>query len=112
VNDIWEQTSFFFVAPVIYDEKTVQKRWKENSSIQLTELMTVLKNIDEFTSDFTEAVVKKWIETMNYHTGEIMNALRLTIVGESKGPHLFDIIEIIGKEETLSRLHRAIHTLE
>ena len=108
IKDLWEQSSFFFVAPQIYDEKTVKKRWKEETPAQLNELIEILQPIDDFSAHHTEEVVKSWITEKEYHLGNIMNAFRLALVGESKGPHIFDITEILGKEETISRIQKAI----
>ncbi|MDR0976773.1 MAG: glutamate--tRNA ligase [Prevotellaceae bacterium] len=112
VHELWELCSFFFVAPTAYDEKTVKKRWKEYSAAQMAELMEVLAGIDDFSIDGQEAVVMAWIADKGYHTGDVMNAFRLTLVGEGKGPHMFDISWLIGKEETLARMKRAIETLK
>jgi glutamyl-tRNA synthetase len=111
VTDLWEQTTFFFVAPVSYDEKTVKKRWKEDSAEKMQELIAVLQEIEDFSAPHTEMLVMSWIESKEYHTGNLMNALRLALVGESKGPHIFDIMEIIGKEEVIERLKKAIQKL-
>ncbi|MDO5665996.1 MAG: glutamate--tRNA ligase [Bacteroidia bacterium] len=108
VKELWDQASFFFVAPTSYDEKTVKKRWKAETPAQLSELVHVLQNIDNFSSEHVEKEVKQWIENKNYHLGNIMNAFRLAIVGESKGPHMFDITALIGKQETIVRLEKAI----
>lgn len=108
VKELWDQSSFFFVAPTAYDEKVVKKRWKEESSSQLSELVEVLKGIEDFSSHNQEEIVKGWIESKGYHLGNIMNAFRLAVVGESKGPHMFDITATIGKEETIARLENAI----
>jgi len=111
VNEIAEQSSFFFLAPETYDEKTVQKRWKEETPNQMRELIAVLSEINEFSSAKTEEIVKAWIEAKGYNLGAIMNAFRLAIVGAPKGPNVFDIVSIIGKEETVRRLERAIKTI-
>lgn len=111
VKELWAQSSFFFAAPTTYDEKTVQKRWKAETSAQLAELIDVLNAISDFTPHATEEIVKAWIAEKEYHLGNIMNAFRLAIVGESKGPHMFDITAIIGKEETIARLKKAIETI-
>ena len=108
VKELWDQASFFFVAPTAYDEKVVKKRWKEESPSQLSELAEVLKGIEDFSSHNQEEIVKGWIESKGYHLGNIMNAFRLAVVGESKGPHMFDITATIGKEETIARLQKAI----
>jgi len=112
IPELWEQSYFFFKAPDTYDEKTVKKRWKEDSPKQLTELCSVLEDISDFSAHHQEEVVKKWIEEKGYHLGNIMNAFRLAVVGESKGPHMFDITAAIGKEETLRRLRTAISKIE
>lgn len=112
VKELWDQSSFFFQAPNSYDEKVVKKRWKEESPAQLTELVEVLKSIDDFSAHNQEEIVKAWIESKGYHLGNIMNAFRLAIVGESKGPHMFDITATIGKEESIHRLEKAIQTIK
>ena len=78
----------------------------------MTELGEVLAAIDEFIPQNQEAAVMNWIEANGYHTGNIMNAFRLALVGEGKGPHMFDISWVLGKEETLARLHRAVEVLK
>lgn len=112
VKELWEQTSFFFVAPETYDEKTVKKRWKADSATQLGELIEVLRKREPFDIAGTETEVKAWIEQKGYHLGNIMNATRLALVGEGKGPHIFDITEALGKEESLRRIQRAIEVLK
>lgn len=112
VKELWDAASFFFVAPTTYDEKTVKKRWKEDSAAQMAELAGVLSNIDDFSAATQEHVVMDWIADKEYHTGNIMNAFRLALVGEGKGPHMFDISYVLGKEETLNRLQRAIEILK
>lgn len=111
IKELWGQASFFFKAPDTYDEKTVKKRWKEDSAQRLSELIDVLQGITDFRSENTENIVKAWIENNGYHLGNIMNAFRLAVVGESKGPHMFDITELLGKEETIQRIRKAICTL-
>ncbi len=111
VHEMWPLCSFFFVAPTEYDEKTVKKRWKEDSAQQLSELMQVLEGIDDFSLENQEKIVHAWIEEKEYKLGNIMNAWRLTLVGEGKGPGMFDISAFLGKEETLRRMKRAIEVL-
>lgn len=112
VKELWDQSSFFFIPPAVYDEKTVKKRWKEDSPQLMEELGMVLDNIEDFSSHNQETIVKAWIEQKGYHLGNVMNAFRLAIVGESKGPHMFDITALIGKEETLQRLQKAIREIK
>jgi len=112
VKDLWNECKFFFVAPTEYDEKTVKKRWKEDSPERMLELAEVIEGIDDFSLENQEKVVMAWIESKGYHLGNIMNAFRLTLVGEGKGPHMFDISEVLGKEETLARIRKAVECIK
>ncbi|MDL2228349.1 glutamate--tRNA ligase [Bacteroidales bacterium OttesenSCG-928-K03] len=107
IKDIWEQVSFFFEAPAEYDEKIVQKRWKENTADELKVLITILEGINNFSAEECEAKVKEWITNNEINPGNMFNVLRLCLVGAGKGPGVFDIMEIIGKEESISRIERA-----
>ena len=111
VKELWPLCSFFFEAPTEYDEKTAKKRWKEDSAQQLTELIGVLEGIDDFSLENQEQIVHAWIEQKGYKLGNIMNAWRLALVGEGKGPGMFDISAFLGKEETIRRTKRAIEVL-
>jgi len=112
VKDLWEQSYFFFEAPKEYDAKVVKKRWKEHTPALMADLKTLLENIEDFTSSNVELIVKQWISDKELRMGQILNAFRLCIVGAAKGPHLFDITEIIGKTETLERLQRGINQIK
>jgi len=109
-KDIWEQTDFFFKAPEIYDQEAIKKHWKENSGLLLMELKSLIENISDF-SAATEPVVKAWIDEKGYNTGAIMNPFRLVVVGALKGPHMFDIISWIGKDETLKRIDKGLSAI-
>lgn len=111
VKELWPLCSFFFIAPTSYDEKTVKKRWKPYSTQQMTELVEVLKDIDDFSVEGQEPIVEQWIADKGYKMGDIMNAFRLTLVGVGKGPGMFDISAFLGKEETIKRLRKAIEVL-
>ncbi len=111
VKDIWDQTDFFFKAPESYDSDGVKKRWKEDSPQLLLELKSILENTADFSAEAIEPVIKAWIEKKGYNTGAVMNAFRLVIVGALRGPHIFDIISWIGKDETLKRIDRGIARL-
>ena len=108
VRDLWDQSRFFFEAPTEYAEKDVRKRWKEGMPQIMEELVTLLEGVNDFSSENLEPIVLNWINEKGYHLGNVMNAFRLTVVGECKGPHMFDITEILGKEETVRRIRRGI----
>jgi len=112
VKELWPLCSFFFIAPIEYDAKTVKKRWKPDSAMVMGELSEVIENIEDFSVEGQESVVMAWVEQKGYKLGDVMNAFRLALVGEGKGPGMFDISAFLGKEETLRRLRRAIEVLK
>jgi glutamyl-tRNA synthetase len=111
VNELWDQVAYFFTAPDSYDEKTVRKRWKQDTPEHMRQLAGLIRQMDDFSAENQENIVMEWIQKNGLHTGNIMNAFRLAIVGEGKGPHIFHITKIIGKEETIERLERAVSLL-
>lgn len=111
INELWEQTAFFFEAPQEYEEKSVRKRWDEQMGSRMNELIEILRNLPSMESHAAEETVLGWITEKGYHMGNVMNAFRLAVVGYCKGPHMFDITEILGREETIIRLQKAIERL-
>lgn len=111
VKELWPLCKFFFVAPEEYDEKTTRKRWKPQSPRQMSELCSVLENLSDFSMETQEAAVNQWLLDNDYKMGDVMNAWRLTLVGEGKGPHMYEISSFLGREETLRRMRRAISVL-
>jgi glutamyl-tRNA synthetase len=114
VSDFWDHGHFFFKPPEEYDQKAVKKSWKEDTPGIMKELINVLSDIEisEFTTENTEKKVKQWINKKELGMGEVMNPFRLCIVGELKGPHLFDIIKLIGKKETLARIKTGLRNIK
>lgn len=113
VNDLWDLCHFFFVAPKEFNEKDVQKRWKPETPAMLTDLHAFLQTLDTFdNAEQTEATVKAWCEEKGYGLGNVMNPFRLTLVGEMRGPQMFAITQILGKDEVLRRLAYALETIK
>ncbi len=110
VTDFWELSDYFFVAPTTYDEKAV-KNWKEETPALMQQLISVIENIGDFSSENMEAIIKDWMTKNEIGMGKVMQPFRLSLVGALKGPHLFDIAEMIGKEETIRRLESAIKNI-
>ncbi|HKO75829.1 MAG TPA: glutamate--tRNA ligase [Flavobacterium sp.] len=110
VSEFWEMSDFFFIAPANYDEKA-SKNWKAETPALMQELISVIEEISDFTSLNIETIVKDWMTKNEIGMGKIMQPFRLSLVGALKGPHLFDIVEVIGKQETISRLQKTIATL-
>ncbi|MBT8284350.1 MAG: glutamate--tRNA ligase [Flavobacteriaceae bacterium] len=111
VNDFWELSSYFFSRPESYDEKAVKKQWKDHTPGILKEVSGILSNIKNYDSASIEEGVKQWITESGKSFGMVMAPLRLVIVGGLKGPHLFDILALIGREESVERIKVAIEQL-
>jgi len=111
VEDLWELGSFFFIAPETYDPKAAKKNWKDGTSELMNELIDVIENIADFSSQNIENKIKEWITSKEIGFGKVMQPLRLSLVGALKGPHLFDIAFLIGKGETVRRIRSAVEKL-
>ncbi|MCD8417001.1 glutamate--tRNA ligase [Tenacibaculum finnmarkense genomovar finnmarkense] len=111
VADFWELSSFFFENPSEYDEKAAKKQWKETTSELMQELIIVISSIEDFTIENAQTEIKGWITTKEIGFGKVMQPLRLSLVGKLAGPDLFDIMTMIGKENTIARIKNAIEKL-
>lgn len=111
VHELWEQCAFFFVAPTEYDEKSLKKRWKEDSPRHMQELLELLEAQEDWSAEALDTVVMGWIAAKEYGVGLVMNAFRICLVGAARGPHIWEITGVIGKEETLARVRTALEKL-
>ena len=112
ITDLWDLTSYFFIAPHEYEEKQVKKYWKGDNPAHLAEVREVLASIDDFSLENTERVVNAWIAEKGYGMGQVMNTLRLALVGAGKGPGMYDVTSFLGKEETLRRIDYLLANLK
>ncbi|UGS23682.1 glutamate--tRNA ligase [Flavobacterium channae] len=110
VTEFWDLADYFFEAPTSYDEKAA-KNWKEETPGLMQQVISELNKMEDFTSTNIETLLKEWMTTNEIGMGKVMQPLRLSLVGALKGPHLFDIIEMIGKAETVKRIEKAIASL-
>lgn len=110
VTDFWDLSDFFFVAPTEYDEKA-KKNWKEEAPTLLQNLISVLENIKDFSAQNVETIVKEWLTSNEIGMGKVMQPFRISLVGAMKGPDLFQIAELIGKEEVIKRVQSAVSSL-
>ena len=108
VPELWEQANFFFVAPAEYDEKSLAKRWKEDSPRHMSELLSLLEQQSDWSAEALDPVVMNWIAEKGYGVGIVMNAFRICLVGAARGPHIWAITDVLGKEETLRRVRTAL----
>ena len=111
IGELWDQADFFFRAPDQYAPKDIKKRWGADTPRIMAELIEVLEGIDDMTSANAEKIVLDWIAQKGYHLGNVMNAFRLCVVGACRGPHMFDITELMPRQEVVARIRRAIDTI-
>ncbi|WP_437823549.1 glutamate--tRNA ligase [Tenacibaculum mesophilum] len=111
IADFWELSNFFFENPSEYDEKAVKKQWKDTTSELMQELVEVISKIEDFSIENTQTEIKGWITSKEIGFGKVMQPLRLSLVGKLAGPDLFDIMTMIGKETTITRIQNAINAL-
>lgn len=112
IPDIWEQSEFFFIKPQTYDEKAVGKTWKQNTSELLLEFVPEIEKIETFTTENIHESVKNFIEKKQIGMGQVMNPIRIALVGKNSGPGMMDTMEILGKTETIERIKKCIDTLK
>ena len=113
VHELWDTCSYFFEAPESYDEKSLKKWWKEPavSNTYVSELCHFIEQAPVFAGAEIEPLIMEWIASKEWPVGKVMNAFRVTLVGAAVGPHIFELTDFIGKEETLRRARRALEVL-
>jgi glutamyl-tRNA synthetase len=109
VKDLWNNSDYFFVAPESYSEKALKKRWKEGTSEKLLIVADKINEIEDNMSwaDNAEEWLMKYISDNELNMGQIMNSIRLAIVGDTKGVNMVDMMRILGKQEIVSRIKTA-----
>ncbi|WP_340154365.1 glutamate--tRNA ligase [uncultured Winogradskyella sp.] len=108
VNDFWDLSHFFFTAPTAYDEKASKKALKEGTADVMTKVIELVNATDDFTVENLQSNIKGWITDNEIGFGKVMMPLRLALVGALQGPDVFDIMYMIGKTETVSRIENLI----
>lgn len=111
-EELWDQANYFFAAPTEYSAKDVRKRWSAETPELMRTLAGMLEGAEDFTGAALEPMVMDWIRENGLHMGNVMNAFRLCLVGECRGPHIFEITDLIGREETLKRLRAGIERIK
>lgn len=111
VKEIWDQASFFFEAPQSYDPEVIKKRWKPEIPAILNEITQVFDGTEDFSAGNIHDVLHHFLESHQYNFGQVMNCLRLSMVGTSKGPDLPVIMEYLGKKEVIFRIEKAVKAI-
>jgi len=111
VKDMWDEGKYYFVAPTSYDEKTIRKKWKEDTSNLLSEFKNRIEAISDFSSENIEKEFKLYLEEKELGMGKLLPIFRISLTGLGMGPSLFDIATLLGKEETIKRIETALEKI-
>ena len=111
VPDLWTDSSFFFQRPESYDPKAVAKRWQEETPVHLRAFCDILKQTQPWDMQQAHDAVMQYVADHGCNMGKIMNSLRLCLVGETKGPDIFTIIDLLGVDETIERIGLGIERI-
>jgi glutamyl-tRNA synthetase len=112
VNEFWDGGSYFFIAPTAYDADVIKKRWNEQTSAFIKEVTNVYKNLTGFTAHETETVFKATAEKCGLGPGQVMQLFRVCLSGVGGGPMLFEMVELLGKDEVVKRLETASNSIK
>jgi glutamyl-tRNA synthetase len=112
IPDLWKQSDFFFLHPQSYDEKVVAKIWKDETPALLAEYIAVLESADPFTKESIEVATKDFVQLKGIGMGQLMNPLRLAVVGTNAGPGMMDMMAVIGKDFILQRIRLGISKIK
>ena len=110
-SELWDQTHYFFVAPTVYDPKAISKRWKPGMTTHMAKVIEILNTVPFQYDAIHQALLEDYIKGNELNMGQIMNSLRLAVVGTTVGPDMLTLVMTIGKEETIARVQRAIDTI-
>jgi glutamyl-tRNA synthetase len=111
-NQLWSVSYYFFQKPEKYNEKTIAKYWSEDIKPVLKDIADNLLKINDFTQENVEKFLLEYIQNNNLKMGQVMNSLRLCLVGEPIGPHIHELIEVLGKQESVDRIYKGIEGIE
>ncbi len=110
-GELWDTCSYFFQAPTEYNEKDVAKRWQPGMEGHMAKVIEILETVPFEYDALHQALLEDYIKANQLNTGAIMNSLRLAVVGRTVGPDMLTLVLMLGKDEVIRRIQRAIETI-
>ncbi|MBR3066596.1 MAG: glutamate--tRNA ligase, partial [Prevotella sp.] len=110
-SELWDTCSYFFVAPTEYDPAAIKKRWKAGMTVHMAKVIEILNSVPFEYDAIHQALLEDYIKGNELNMGSVMNSLRLAVVGKTVGPDMLTLVMMLGKEETIRRVQRAIDTI-
>jgi glutamyl-tRNA synthetase len=111
-GDLWTDAQYFFVAPTTYDESVVQSKWTKEAALIIADFNEALHDIAYLTADTAKSTLQSVLDKHGVKIGKVLQALRLTVTGVGGGPDLMQIMEILGKAETTTRISNALKQIK
>ena len=111
VSEFWANGNYFFIAPSAYDADVIKKRWNEQSANFIKTVTESFKGLTSFTAAETESTFKETAEKVGVGAGQVMQLFRVCLSGVGGGPMLFEMVELLGKDEVVKRLETAINSI-
>jgi glutamyl-tRNA synthetase len=111
-QDIFEHGRFFFTAPILFDESVISKKWNEEAVKVLSAYRDEVKKIEAPSAEIAKTTLDSVAGNLGIGTGKVLQALRVALTGQGSGPDLMLTIEILGSEETVSRLDYALQNIQ
>ena len=111
-SELWETCCYFFQAPTEYNEKDVAKRWTPDMHIHMAKVIEILNTVPFEYDAIHKALLDDYIAANGLNTGKVMNSLRIAVVGRTVGPDMITLVMMLGKDETISRIRKAIDKLK
>ena len=103
------KSKYFFISPESFDESEMLKAWPNELTTEIVgEIEKVLISVESWYTEILEKQIKSFATKNSYGVGKVIMPLRLAVFGSLDGPSVFDIMSILGKSETLNRIHSAI----
>ncbi|HEY0029733.1 MAG TPA: glutamate--tRNA ligase [Bacteroidia bacterium] len=112
ISEFWTNGSYFFIAPTAYDADVIKKRWNEQSAGFIKEVASAYKSMNNFNAAEAEATFKATAEKLGIGAGQVMQLFRVCLTGVGGGPMLFEMAELLGKEEVVKRLETAVNSIK
>ena len=110
-SELWDTCCYFFEAPTEYDPAAIKKRWKAGMTVHMAKVIEILNTVPFEYDAIHQALLEDYIKGNELNMGSVMNSLRLAVVGKTVGPDMLTLVMLLGKEETIRRVQRAIETI-
>lgn len=112
IHEFVENCKYFYEQPTEYEQKSIEKNWKEETATHLQKLIDKFAALENSNKEDFEIAFNQTVEELNISKGKLIHPLRLAVTGQSTGPGMFDILSILGKEEVIQRIKTAIETIK